>query len=101
MNNYLIEQFKSLGSNEPTAVLAAQVYLDLCEVKLYWSPSYSYNSQLQKIIIRAKQKSSSDVDSIFVPISSYEPLSFTQLQNFLLSCTCSSDSPSRFHVCLL
>ncbi|XP_076272255.1 tRNA splicing endonuclease subunit 15 [Rhynchophorus ferrugineus] len=78
----LISKFLSLGANEKSAVLASQVLLELCEVKKYWNIEYEYDQNTGKIIVRAK-KTASEPHSVFIPISSYEELSFNKIDDYL------------------
>ncbi|ENN72246.1 uncharacterized protein LOC109543272 [Dendroctonus ponderosae] len=84
MNQHLRGQFQKMGADETASLLATQVYLELCEVKRYWSPSYEFNPELGKIVIKAKKKPTEDV-VVFVPIASFECLSFEKMQQFLSS----------------
>ncbi|KAL1517471.1 hypothetical protein ABEB36_001234 [Hypothenemus hampei] len=78
METYIVSEFQKLGADETTAILASQVYFELCEVKRYYSPSYSYDPTIRRIIIRAKRKPSENIQ-VFVPVSSFEQLSFEKL----------------------
>ncbi|CAH1132577.1 unnamed protein product [Ceutorhynchus assimilis] len=85
MDTSIKEEMQKLGVDEKSAVVACQVFLELCEVKRYWEPKYEYNSTIHKIIIKAKKKPNEEF-SIFVPIPSYEQLNFDKLQTIFGNC---------------
>ncbi|XP_030766140.1 uncharacterized protein LOC115890130 [Sitophilus oryzae] len=85
MEEHTLSEFRKLGADEKTSVIALQVLLELCEVKKYWDISYVYKEALKNIIIKAR-KTKTEAHSTFIPISSYENLSFLKMQEFLDVC---------------
>ncbi|OXU30752.1 hypothetical protein TSAR_013218 [Trichomalopsis sarcophagae] len=70
-----------LGCNDQVKLTTAfYVYMELCEVKLYWNVEYKYCEALQIFYLEAKKSKNAEVDT-FVPWPAFHNLSLDFISN--------------------
>lgn len=86
MQEQLVIDF-AIGMPKPQAVIAVQVYLELIELKKYYSVEYKKYESIGKIIITGKKKKDAPMCA-FIPITISEYLDFSLLQTYIRAHNC-------------
>ncbi|CAH0546530.1 unnamed protein product [Brassicogethes aeneus] len=79
--NSVVCDLQNKGCGQKEAVLALQVYLELCEIKKYWNIDYHFEDISGAFLTGSKTKSS--LKDCFIPLPTSKVLNFMKIQELL------------------